>query len=415
MNNHANSITHSSNDLLTSGSIQQMDTEKLQTSLNKAAENMVLRLRDRANETAQLGKLPESTLHEMIDAGFFKILQPKRYGGFELQAKDFFDVQIKLAEGCMSTAWVLGVVAIHNWQLALYDDKAQEEVWGDDDDTLISSSYMPVGKVTIVDGGYKLSGKWGFSSGSKHCQWVFVGAMVPPRDGQAADYRTFLVPREDYSIVDNWNVSGLEGTGSNDIIIDDVFVPEHRTHRALDGFNCSSPGNLVNTSPLYKIPFGQIFVRAVSSSSIGALQSALDSTVAINKERVGLNDAKRVALDPSAQYAAADALRVIDESKTIMYRNFDIMLDAASQNKVLSLDERIKMRYDAALVAPKCADAVNQLFIHSGAQGIFREHPINRAWLDINAGRTHVANNVGKLGRNLGGNMMGLPNEDTFL
>ena len=162
MNNHANSITHSSNDLLPSGSIQKMDSEKLQTSLNKAAENMVPRLRDRAKETAKLGKLPESTLHEMIDAGFFKILQPKRYGGFELQAKDFFDVQIKLAEGCMSTAWVLGVVAIHNWQLALYDDKAQEEVWGDDDDTLISSSYMPVGKVTIVDGGYKLSGKWGF-------------------------------------------------------------------------------------------------------------------------------------------------------------------------------------------------------------------------------------------------------------
>lgn len=388
---------------------------EIQKSLREAASNMVPRLRDRCHETARIGKLPESTLHEVIDAGFFKILQPKRYGGFELQPKDFFDVQIKLAQGCMSTAWVLGVVAIHNWQLALYDDEAQEEVWGDDDDTLISSSYMPVGKVTVGDGGYHLSGKWGFSSGSKHCEWVFVGAMIPPHDGKPADYRTFLVPRPDYTVVDNWDVCGLEGTGSHDIVIDDVFVPEYRTHRAIDGFNCFSPGNEINNNPLYRIPFGQIFVRAVSSSSIGALQAALDSFTGINKHRIGLNDAKRVSLDPGAQYAAADAVRIIDESQTIMYRNFDRMLDAASKGAVLPIEERIKMRYDAALVAPKCADAVNQLFIYSGAQGIFRDHPINRAWLDINAGRTHVANNAGKLGRNLGGHMMGLENDDTFL
>lgn len=376
---------------------------------------MVPRLRDRALETAALGKLPDSTLHEMIESGFFKILQPKRYGGLELQPKDFFDVQIKLAEGCMSTAWVLGVVAIHNWQLALYDDEAQEEVWGDDDNTLISSSYMPVGKVTPVEGGYRLSGRWGFSSGSRHCQWVFVGAVVPPQGDQPADYRTFLVPRADYKIEENWNVSGLEGTGSNDIIIDDVFVPEYRTHRSLDGFNCQSPGNLVNTNALYRLPFGQIFVRAVSSSSMGALQSAVDASVDINKSRVGLNDGKLAAMDPGAQYAVADAIRVIDESKTIMYRNFDTMMDYASKSETPPMEERVKMRYDAALVAPKCAEVVNDLFIYAGAQGIFRDHPINRAWLDINAGRTHVANNVGKLGRNLGGFMMGLDNEDTFL
>ncbi len=396
----------------TSASSDQADIQK---SLRKTASNMVSHLQDRADETAKLGRLPESTVHEMTDAGFFKILQPKRYGGLELQPKDFFDVQIKLAEGCMSTAWVLGVVAIHNWQLALYDDEAQEEVWGDNDNTLISSSYMPVGKVTPVEGGYRLSGKWGFSSGSKHCDWVFVGANIPAHDGKDADYRTFLVPKQDYAVIDNWNVSGLVGTGSNDIVINDVFVPEYRTHRAIDGFNCQSPGNSINNNPLYRIPFGQIFVRAVSSSSIGALQGALDTYVGINKARVGLNDAQRVALDPSAQYAAADACRVIDESKTIMYRNFDLMLDYAAKGEVPPIEERIKMRYDAALVAPKCADVVNQLFIHSGAQGIYRDHAVNRAWLDINAGRTHVANNVTKLGRNLGGNMMGLENEDHFL
>lgn len=389
---------------------------ELQQTLRQRARAMVPALRARCDLAASLHNLPDETVREMKEAGFFKILQPVRHGGFELEPKDFFDVQITLAEGCMSTAWVLGVVAIHNWQLGLFDERAQQDVWGEDDDTLISSSYMPVGKVTHVDGGYRLSGRWSFSSGSKHCKWAFLGAMVPPKNpGDAPDYRTFLVPRTDYTIVDNWNVSGLEGTGSNDIVVEDAFVPEYRTHRSMDGFNCNSPGNAVNTNPLFRLPFGQIFVRAVCSSSIGALQGALDAFIKVNKDRVGLNDAKRVALDPGAQEAAAEATRVIDECKTIMYRNFDLMQEKAEKGEVLEMQDRIKMRYDAALVAPKCAEAVNKMFIHSGVQGIYRDHPINRAWLDINAGRTHVANNMGKFARNWGSCMFGFEGDDYFL
>jgi len=384
--------------------------------LRARARAMVPQLRERAKDAARLHHLPEQTVQDMITAGFFKILQPARHGGYELEPRDFFEVQTTLAEGCMSTAWVLGVVAIHNWQLGLFDERAQRDVWGVNDDTLISSSYMPVGKVTRREGGYQLSGRWSFSSGSEHCDWAFLGAVVPPgAAGEAADYRTFLVPRGEYRIIANWDVSGLEGTGSNDIVVEDAFVPEYRTHRSQDGFNCCSPGNAVNTAALFRLPFGQIFVRAVSSASIGALQGALDSFVQTNRERVGLNDARRVALDPGAQEAAAMATQVIDECKTIMYRNFDVMQAHAAAGAVPSIEERIKMRYDAALVAPKCAEAVNRLLIHSGAQSIFRDHPVNRAWLDINAGRTHVANNVGKFARNLGSSLFGLEGDDYFL
>ena len=154
--------------------------------LYKTARDLVPALRERSNETASLGQLPEATVAAMQQAGFFRIMQPARYGGFELDPEVFFKVQMILAEGCMSTAWVLGVVAIHNWQLALFDDRAQQDVWGEDDATLISSSYMPVGKVEHVDGGYKLSGHWGFSSGSRHCDWAFLGAMVPPENAGEA-------------------------------------------------------------------------------------------------------------------------------------------------------------------------------------------------------------------------------------
>ena len=380
------------------------------------ARAMLPALRDRVQETAALGHLPEATVQEMQDAGFFRIMQPARYGGLEQDPEVFFRVQMILAEACMSTAWVLGVVAIHNWQLALFDDRAQQDVRGEDDSTLISSSYMPVGKVEHVEGGYRLSGHWGFSSGSKHCKWAFLGGRVPPtQEGEAPDYRTFLVPLGDYEIVDNWNVSGLEGTGSHDIVVKDAFVPEHRTHRSIHGFECNSPGNAVNDHYIFRLPFGQIFVRAVSSSSSGALKGVVDSYIAVNRDRVGLNDGNKIATDPDAQMALSEAVATVDECQTIMLRNFDDMVNAARLGQPLDIDTRIKMRFDAARVSSKCTEAINRMFIACGAQGIFRDHPLNRAWLDINAGRTHVANNPFKFGRNLGGVMMGGANSDFFL
>lgn len=393
-----------------------IDKDLIRQRLFEKARELVPALKERAPEAARLHQLPEDTIKDFQEAGFFRILQPAKWGGYELKPHDFFEVQMTLAEGCMSSAWVLGVVAIHNWQLGLFDDQAAQDVWGEDDSVLISSSYMPVGKVEHVEGGYKLSGRWGFSSGSKHCDWAFLGAMVPPKnEGEAPDYRTFLVPRKDYEIVEKWDVMGLEGTGSHDITVEGAFVPEHRTHRSIDGFNQDSPGNAVNTDPLFRLPFGQIFVRAVSSSSIGALKGAAEEYIAANATRVGLNDGKKVVEDPGALAAIAEAQAVVDECKTIMFRNFDIMCERIEKGEKLTMDERVKMRYDSARVSDKCSTAMNNLFFYSGAQAIFRGHGVNRAFLDIQAGRTHVANIPDKYARNLGGVLMGQENTDTFL
>jgi len=383
--------------------------------LYRDAHNLVPLLRERQAIAAELFQLPDETIIAMQEAGFFRIMQPKRYGGYELPPHVFFEVQQILARGCMSTAWVLGVVAIHNWQMGMFDDKAQQDVWAEDSSVLISSSYMPVGKVEVVEGGYMLSGKWGFSSGSKHCQWAFLGGMVPGAAGQA-DYRTFLVPHGDYVIVDNWDVSGLQATGSNDIIISTpVFVPEYRTHRAHDGFTGENPGCAVNSSYLFTLPFGQIFTRAVACSSIGALQAVVDNYIVSNKDRVGLNDGSRVAQDPNAQMALAEAVAAIKECRSLLKEDLDFFVEHAQQKTPLAMDERISRRFNAARISKKCADAVNALFIACGAQGVFRNHPLNRAWLDINTGRSHVANNPYKFGRNLGATMMGLENTDFFL
>lgn len=393
-----------------------LDHDLIRQRLKQRARELVPVLRERAPLAAKNGLLAEETIRDFQEAGFFRILQPARWEGYELEPKDFFEVQMTLAEGCMSSAWVLGVVAIHNWQLALFDDRAAQDVWGQDSSVLISSSYMPVGKVTRVDGGFRLSGRWGFSSGSKHCQWAFLGAMVPPeKEGDGPDYRTFLVPRHDYSIIDNWDVMGLEATGSHDVLVEDVFVPEYRTHRSIDGFMQNSPGNAVNTAPLFRLPFGQIFVRAVSSSTIGALQGAIDLFIEANKGRVGVNDGRKIIQDPGAQTALANAMVTVDECRTVLLRNFELMMRRANAGEPLTMAERVKMRYDSAIVPDKCAEAVKALMYNSGASTIFRQHGINRAFRDIHTGRAHVANCPGKYALNLGGVEMGLDSTDFFL
>lgn len=393
-----------------------MNNDLTRQTLRQRARELVPVLRERAAQAAQAGRLPEATIADFHEAGFFRILQPARWQGLELEPKDFFEVQMILAEGCMSSAWVLGVVAIHNWQLALFDDRAAQDVWGQSSSVLISSSYMPVGKVERVEGGFRLSGRWGFSSGSQHCQWAFLGALVPPETpGGAPDYRTFLVPCSDYQILDNWNVMGLEATGSHDVRVDNAFVPEYRTHRAADGFMQQSPGNQVNTSALYRLPFGQIFVRAVSTSAIGALQGAVDHFIAHNRARVAVNDGRKVLQDPAAQSALANAMVCVDECRTVLLRNFELMLGSARDGTPLDMQLRVKMRYDSALVVDRCAKAVAELMFNSGASTIFRDHPINRAFRDIHTGRAHVANSPAKYAWNLGAVSMGQDSTDFFL
>lgn len=391
----------------------------LKQQLRQRAAEMVPVLRERANACEESRQVPAETIADMQEAGFFKILQPKKWGGYELDPQDFYDVQMTVAEGCMSTAWVLGVVAIHNWQLALFDDRAPQDVWGDDHTTLISSSYMPVGKVSWEGDDLRLSGQWGFSSGCDHCDWVFLGAMVPPKDGQAGgppDMRTFLLPRSDYEIVDDWHVMGLKGTGSKTIVVDNALVPEYRTHKATDGFSCTSPGNAVNEAALYKIPFGQMFVRAVSTAAIGALQGAVGSFKESTAKRIGKNDGKMAGADPSAQMAVAQASSTVEELKLVLHKNFDRLMEAASgEGPELTIEERVKMRWDSAAVPQRCVDGVDPLFALGGGSAIYQGNALMRAFVDIHAGRAHTANNPDKFGRNWGAVAMGEANTDFFL
>src|SRR3954471_7364534 len=242
--------------------------------------------RSRAEEAERLRVVPDSNIKELEETGFFKLLQPRRYGGLEADPVDFYTAVEEIAGACGSTGRGSSVVGVPPWQVALFDDEAQQAVWGSDENTRLSSSYAPTGKAQLTDGGFQLSGRWSFSSGCDHCQWVLLGGLVFNADGQVVDFRTFMVPRSDYTIEDVWNTVGLRGTGSNDIVVEDVLVPEAFTLSMSDTGRCLGPGQEVNHADLYKLPFHSVFTMTISTPLIGMAYGAYAEHVEMQRKRV---------------------------------------------------------------------------------------------------------------------------------
>ncbi len=359
-----------------------------------------------ADEGRAARQVPGEVIEALKTSGYMRALLPKQWGGLEVSPNEFFQASMKIAEQDMSTAWIAGIIAVHAYQLAIMDAKAQADVYSDDPNTLISSSYNPVGgKVAPATGGLMLSGRWGWSSGSAHCDWVLLGAIVP-----GEGYRTFLVPRADYCIEDTWFVYGLQATGSNDIVIENpVFVPHHRTHKQMDGFNCKHS----QTNTLYSIPWAQMFIRVVSTPAIGAAKHAVQAFVG-NSENSS-TDPTKLRADADITRRVAETLNDIDEVETIMCRNFDRMLAQVRAGDEIPLIDRVRYRYQASKVIDRMAAAVDRLFEVAGGRSVFDGSAIQNIWRDIHIARAHVANNPTSFARNFGGMALGGENGDVFV
>ncbi|WP_137752865.1 acyl-CoA dehydrogenase family protein [Sphingopyxis sp. L1A2A] len=384
--------------------------------LIERARAMIPTLKARARQTTLGGNVPAETVAEMQDAGFFRILQPKRWGGYEMHPNVFFEVQKALAEGCMSTGWIYGVLGCHPYELALFHDEAQREVWGDKDDMLVSSTYQPVGKVEKVEGGFYLSGRWGFSSGSTHCGWVLLGALNFDTDGGPPDMRTFLLPRGDYQVIEGtWDVFGLQGTGSFDILVERVFVPEHRTHRASDGFACTNPGQAENDGPLYRLPWAQIFVRSVSTAAFGGARAAVNAAMEIMQGRISTNTGKASKADPLLHGAIAKAHAQILEMELTHQTTFDRLMAKSESGEPITLEERALYAYQSSTVVRRLAELVDGMVQLLGGRAIYMSSAIIQPWLDLNAARAHVANDPGNRVTDVVMTQLGEPPAFTFM
>jgi len=379
----------------------------------KRTRDLLPAIRERAPHIEQLRRLPEETFKEFQEAGLFRALQPKRYGGYELDPGVFFQAGVDIGTVCGSSAWILTVVGVHNWQLALFPPQAQEDVWHQDSSVQISSALAPTGTVERVDGGFRLRGRWSFSSGCDFCQWVVLGGIVPStHEGEPPDLRSFLVPRSDYAIDDNWHVIGLCGTGSKDIVVEDAFVPEYRTHSYLDAFYLRNPGAAVNDAPLYRLPFGVVFPYALVAPAIGVALGALQGFREHTRSRVSPRDKSLVAEDPFIQFRLADAAADVDAAHDRLLQNFHEMMRLARAGQEIPLESRARYRWDAAKATTWCVQAIDRLFEASGGRAIFMNNPIQRAWRDVHAIRAHAGNNPDKAALIFGRSEFGLPPQE---
>jgi 3-hydroxy-9,10-secoandrosta-1,3,5(10)-triene-9,17-dione monooxygenase len=341
-------------------------------------------LRERAFAAEEARRISDATILELKEAGLFRVLQPKRFGGYELDPQVFLEAAMVIGGACASTGWVYSVIGVHNWQIALMPEQAQEDVWGDDQDVLTSSSYTPRGHAEAVDGGYRLSGRWSFSSGSDHCQWAILGGVVNDDSGHVRRL-CFLVPRSDYVVDDVWRVIGLRGTGSNDIVVDDAFVPAHRTHDYRSG-------SVTSDSPIYDLPFGVVFTFGIAAPLLGAAQGALDDHVAWTVERTRITKGTQVAEEPFSQVRVAEASGELDGARLQIRRDLDEMLALAVDGKEIPIEVRARARLDQVRATQLAMSAVDRVFQNSGGRALHERNPIQRAWRDIHAGAQHNSN-----------------------
>jgi 3-hydroxy-9,10-secoandrosta-1,3,5(10)-triene-9,17-dione monooxygenase len=273
---------------------------------------------------------------------------------------------------------------------------------------------MPAGKATGAEGGFRLSGHWRYASCCDHCDWALLGALVVKGDGGPPEGRVFLVPRSDYESVDTWQVSGLQGTGSWDVIVEDVFVPVYRTQSMLDNFLLKGPGQVLNTASLYRLPFGQIFVRGISTAALGALQGMLNALVDYSKTRV-TRAGGRSAENPFVQLLCAETAAAIDEMKSVLHRNFGNLHAYAKRGETPPLEERLQYKFQSTAVTERCTLLAARIFKATGAAGLSEDLPFGGILADLMAGRQHISNQYEFVGSSWGGVMFGLENKDLMI
>ncbi|ANN16568.1 monooxygenase [Amycolatopsis orientalis] len=372
-------------------------------------------LRERAQEAEDARRIPEESVKSLQETGFFKLLQPKTFGGLEADPVSFYTAVKLVASACGSTGWVASILGVHPWHLGLFEAQAQQDVWGDDPDVRISSSYAPMGKADVVDGGYRLSGRWSFSSGCDHATWVLLGGPVF-KDGKPVDFCTYLVPISDYTIEDVWDTVGLRGTGSNDIIVNDVFVPKHRALSFIATSKCKTPGQEINPGPLYKLPYGSVHPSTITAPIIGMAQGAYDAHVEHQGKRVRAAYAgEQSKEDPFAKVRIAEAASEIDAAWLQLTHNIDELYQLACKGEKLPFPTRLRVRRDQVRGTERAIFAIDRLFENSGGRALRAGTPIQRFWRDAHAGRVHAANDAERAYVMFGTGAFGLPVENAMV
>lgn len=370
------------------------------------ARDMIPLLRARAELCEKERMVPKETIQAFKDAGFFKILQPKRWGGYEMNPNVLNKVLMELARGCPSSAWNVMVLGVHPFEVGLLPSQCGDELWSEDNSVLVSSSYAPFGTVTATEGGYLLNGEWLTSSGCDHAAGgAFLGGRVSLANGEQV-FRSFWVQRKDFAIVDDWFVVGLAGTGSKKLIVKNVFVPEYRSH-VIGAYDDDSHGHV---NDLYKMPFFYVFYAAVSSVIIGMARGMVDLYIEHMVPRQNINQAVGAAVqDPFIKGKLGEAYAKIVGATARVVQNTEEAWGYASQGKLVPLDIRVRHFATNQFTGGECFEAAHMIFKKTSTRGVWLNSPMQRQMRDILVGANHITQNQDNIGDLLGGQLLGNP------
>ena len=376
--------------------------------LIERTERLLPGFAERALETERARQIPDESLREIEAAGLNRILHPTRHGGFGLDYDAFFEVAWRMSSACGSTGWVFNVASVHNWQVGLAPEKAQEEFFAGGD-VWSASAFNPSGAtVEPVDGGYMLSGRWGFSSGCLHAEWLLLGAFVPESPAPVL----LLVPRGDARIEDTWFVSGLRGTGSNDVVIDQpVLVPSHRIV-PMAGAYPDAVASQGRSS--YGAPVPSLIPWTLVSPLIGMAQGALNTYEEKTRTRLSSFTHQDVSKAAGPQMRIAEASAAIEAAKALARQDIREMMERGGRLDAFSDEDRVRFRRDHAYAANMAYDATMMLARAMGASSILDTHPMQRFMRDAHAAAMHLVSNWDEQAESYGRVRMGLEPSGQF-
>jgi 3-hydroxy-9,10-secoandrosta-1,3,5(10)-triene-9,17-dione monooxygenase len=375
----------------------------------RRARDLVPLLRERAQASEDARMLIRESEQLLHESGLFRFHQPKIFGGMELPFVAVVDIPAELARGCPSTAWNVGNVACHHWILGYYEERAQREVWEANPDALIASSIaLAAGRGRKANGGFIVNGRWPFSSAVDNSDWNMLAVTVYD-DGKAPiDWRLCLVPKSDYQVIDTWYAMGMAATGSKDVAVSELFVPEHR---ALPLARCRGggehPGAALNPGPLFRIPIVAASSHPLAPAAVGAAEGAYELFVETMANRTGTYTGARVADFQAVQIKVARARCLIDSARHLLRQSAIAFQAIAERNEAPDLETKLRFRAHTAFAVNQSREAVETLWSCYGAQGLYMRDPLQRHLRDVLAINQHFSFNFDIAGAAFGLNALG--------
>ena len=332
----------------------------------------------------------DAVMQAIEDTGAYRFFVPKRYGGFEFSLKSFMEIGMLLGEGCLSTGWVVTFCMEHNWLLGLFNEQAQDEVFGNQPYIIAPGALAPKGTATPVDGGYRISGRWEWGTGVMHADWVMVGALTANGDPENPELCMYLIPRDKVSVLDTWHVAGMVGTGSNDIEVSDVTVPAHLRQNITDMRDGGSPGAALHGSATYRMPMMPVLGLTAAAPAVGAARR----TVALFRERLSRRDVygtqEKQSQRAMAQARLANAQIAVENAETLLLHIARQVMDWGESGQRCETEERAHLRLQIATVVRQARDVVRDVVESSGAHAHFLESPLQRSLRDLHTLSCHT-------------------------